>query len=128
MYNQGLKTGFQTSPFSLIPVHLSLSNYLEITGGVEQKVGGLQVTVQDVGRVDVLQPSQDLVEEVADVVVAQVLSLKEFVQVGLHEILDNVSAQFQVKELLILHLGNLFYNFHIVMQNNISRFQRWAIN
>lgn len=57
MYNQGLKTGFQISPFSLIPVHLSLSNYLEITGGVEQKVGGLQVTVQDVGRVDVLQPS-----------------------------------------------------------------------
>lgn len=38
-------------------VSFRLRHYLEITGGVEQEVGGLQVAVQDVGRVDVLEPS-----------------------------------------------------------------------
>lgn len=73
--------------------------HLEIAGGVEQQVGGLQVAVQDVGGVDVLEPSEDLVEEVADVVVAQVLSLQELVEVRLHEILDDVSAQRPAEEL-----------------------------
>lgn len=71
---------------------------LEIAGGVEEEVGGLQVAVQHVGRVDVLEPSEDLVEEVADVVVAQVLGLQELVEVCLHEILDDVSAPAQVKD------------------------------
>lgn len=100
-----------------------MERHLEITGGVEQEVGGLQVAVQDVGRVDVLEASKDLVEEVADVVVAQVLSLEQLVQVCLHQVLDYVSAQLQVKEPQpqhggkcnnvnkILHTSFLIYSF-----------------
>ena len=39
---------------------------------------------------DVLQTSQDLVEEVANVVIAESLSLEKFVEVRLHETLDDV--------------------------------------
>lgn len=35
--------------------------------------------MQHIGRVDVLQTSQDLVEEVADVVIAKVLCLQQLV-------------------------------------------------
>lgn len=48
--------------------------------------------MEDVGRVDVFESSQDLVQKVADMVVAQVLSLQELVQVCLHEILHDISA------------------------------------
>ena len=34
---------------------------LEVTGGVEQEVGGLEVPVQHVGRVDVLEAPGELV-------------------------------------------------------------------
>lgn len=55
-------TGFYTltqstsdnKPLKISPL---LRHYLQITGGVEQKIGRLQVAVQDVGRVDVLEPS-----------------------------------------------------------------------
>ena len=40
--------------------------------------------MQHVSRVDVFEPSQDLVEEVADMVVAQMLGLQQLVQVRLH--------------------------------------------
>ena len=49
---------------------------LQVAGGVEQKVAGLEVAMQYVGRVYVLESAQDLVEEVADVVVAQLLCLQ----------------------------------------------------
>ena len=65
---------------------------LEVTGGVDEQVGGLQVAVQHVGRVDVLQAAQDLVEEVADVVVAQLLGLQQLVQVRLHQSLHDVAG------------------------------------
>lgn len=65
---------------------------LEVTGGVDEQVGGLQVAVQHVGRVDVLQASQDLVEEVADVVVAQLLGLQQLVEVRLHQSLHDVAG------------------------------------
>ena len=48
--------------------------------------------MKNVGRMDVLESSQDLVQEVADVIVAQVLGLQEFVEVCLHQILDNVAS------------------------------------
>lgn len=70
---------------------MGVGSYLEIAGGVEQEVRGLEVTVQHVGRVDVLETSQDLVEEVADVVVAQVLGLQQLVQVRLHQVLHDVT-------------------------------------
>ncbi|TNN83419.1 hypothetical protein EYF80_006400 [Liparis tanakae] len=54
---------------------------LVVKRGVDEQVGGLEVTVQHVGRVDVLEASQDLVEEIADVVVAQPLGLQQLVQV-----------------------------------------------
>jgi len=46
---------------------------LEIAGRVQQQVRGLEVAMQDVGGVDVLQAAEDLIQEVADVVVAQAL-------------------------------------------------------
>ena len=49
---------------------------LQIASRVQQQVRGLEVTVQDVGGVDVLQAAEDLVQEVADVVVAQTLKNK----------------------------------------------------
>lgn len=65
---------------------------LEVTSGVDEQVWGLQVAVQHVGWVDVLQASQDLVEEVADVVVAQLLGLQQLVQVRLHQSLHDVAG------------------------------------
>ena len=45
----------------------------------------------------VLETTQDLVEKVADMVIAQPLSLEELVQVGLHEALDDVDILHGVK-------------------------------
>lgn len=72
-------------------MHARVCVDLEVTGGVDEQVGGLQVAVQHVGRVDVLQASQDLVEEVADVVVAQPLGLQQLVEVRLHQSLHDVA-------------------------------------
>lgn len=49
--------------------------------------------MQHVGRVDVLEASQDLVEEVANMVVAQPLALQQLVQVRLHQCLHNVAER-----------------------------------
>lgn len=65
---------------------------LEVTGGVDEQIGGLQVSVKDVGRVNVLQPTQDLVQKVADMIVAELLGLQQLVQVCLHQVLHNVAA------------------------------------
>ena len=46
--------------------------------------------MQHIGRVDVLEASQDLVEEVANVVSSQALGLEQLVQVCLHQCLYNV--------------------------------------
>lgn len=42
---------------------------------------------------DVLQASEDLVEEVAHMVIAQVLCLEQLVQVCLHQSLDDVPGE-----------------------------------
>ncbi len=47
--------------------------------------------MENVGRMDVLESTEDLVEEVADVVVAEVLRLQQFVEIGLHQCLDDVA-------------------------------------
>ena len=49
--------------------------------------------MQYVGRVDVFEAPQDLVEEVAHVVIAQLLCLQQFVHVCLHQALHYVSEQ-----------------------------------
>lgn len=48
--------------------------------------------MQHVGRVDVLEAPQDLVQEVADVVVAQPLGLEQLVKVRLHQGLHDVAG------------------------------------
>ena len=65
---------------------------LEVAGSVEQEVAGLEVPVQDVGRVDVLETPQYLVEEVTDVIIAQSLGLQQLVEICLHQTLDNVDV------------------------------------
>ena len=64
---------------------------LEITGGVQQQVTGLQISVEHVGGVDVLEASQYLVEKIADVIIAQPLGLQQLVEVRLHQALDDVN-------------------------------------
>uniref|UniRef100_A0A0K8RI04 Putative mitogen-activated protein kinase n=1 Tax=Ixodes ricinus TaxID=34613 RepID=A0A0K8RI04_IXORI len=63
---------------------------LEVTSGVEEQVARLEIPVQNIGRMNVFEAPQDLVEEVADVVVAQLLRLEQLVQVSLHQALHNV--------------------------------------
>lgn len=46
------------------------TTHLQITGGVQEQVRRFQVAMEHVRRVDVLETSKNLVEEVADVVVA----------------------------------------------------------
>ena len=69
---------------------------LEITGGVQQQVARLQISVENIGGVDVLETTEDLVEEVADVVVTQPLRLQQLVEVSLHQTLDDVDVSQQV--------------------------------
>ena len=65
---------------------------LQLAVGVQQNVARLQVAVEDIRRVDVLEAAQYLVEEVADVVVAELLSVEQLRQVGLHQRLDDVDV------------------------------------
>ena len=65
---------------------------LEVAGGVQQQVAGLQISVEDVGGVDVLEAAQYLIEKIADVVIAQPLGLEQLVEIRLHETLDDVDV------------------------------------
>lgn len=49
---------------------IAFSIHLQIACRVQQQIAGLQVAMQHIGRMDVLQAAQNLVQEVADVVVA----------------------------------------------------------
>ena len=64
---------------------------LEVTGSVQQQVAWLQIAMQYVSRVYVLEAAQYLVEEVADVVVTELLCLEQLIHVCLHQTLHNVS-------------------------------------
>ena len=70
--------------------------YLEVAGGVEEKVARFQVSVYHVGGMDVLEASQDLVQEVADVLVGEGLVLQELVHVSLHQSLHDVHVLKQI--------------------------------
>ena len=63
---------------------------LEIASRVQQQVTGLQVTVEDIGRVNVLEAPENLVEKVANMVITESLGLEQLVEVCLHQALDNV--------------------------------------
>ena len=58
---------------------------LEVTGGVEQEVAGLQVPVEDIGRVNVLEAPHDLVDDKLHLVVCQLLDLDDVIQVQVHQ-------------------------------------------
>ena len=63
---------------------------LEVACCVQQQVAGLQVTVENIGRVDVLESPENLIKKVADVVITESLGLEQLVEVSLHQALDNV--------------------------------------
>ena len=48
--------------------------------------------MQYIGRVNVLESAQNLVEEVTHMVIAQLLRLQQLVHVRLHQTLDNVAG------------------------------------
>ncbi|KAI6751336.1 hypothetical protein HG531_006032 [Fusarium graminearum] len=66
---------------------------LEITVGVEEEVGGLQVSVQHVGRVHRLEGSEGLVDEVLAVVVGKILCADDTVHIRLHQLLQCLLAR-----------------------------------
>ena len=66
--------------------------HLQITGGVQEDVAGLEVPVQDISRVDVLEPTQDLVHKIPNMVSAEPLCLEQLVQISLHQSLHHVSV------------------------------------
>jgi hypothetical protein len=60
---------------------------LEVAVGAEQQVAGLEVAVDHAGGVDVLEPAQDLVQEVLAVLLRQLLpGADDLVEVRLHEL------------------------------------------
>ena len=60
---------------------------LELAVGVDQQVAGLEVAVQHIGRVDVLQAAQDLVDEGLEVGVGEGLAgADDGGQIALHEL------------------------------------------
>ena len=64
---------------------------LEHAVGVDQEISRLDIAVDDLGRMQVLDAPQNLVEEYFDVVLRQVLrGYDDLVQVGLHELRDHV--------------------------------------
>lgn len=60
---------------------------LEFTVGVDQQVTGFQITVQNIGGVDVLQTTKDLVDERLEMRIGQRLSrTNDSRQVTLHQL------------------------------------------
>lgn len=63
---------------------------LEVAVGVEEKVGRFEVTVDDVSGVDVLQTTENLVNEVLDVFIGEsVVGVDDFVEISVHVIKNN---------------------------------------
>lgn len=72
---------------------------------IDQNVAGLQVSVYDIGWVDVFQSTQYLIQEVANVFFTQLLlRVDDAMQITLHEIKDNIDVlcmkQINIKALL----------------------------
>ena len=66
---------------------------LELAVGVDEQVAGLEIAVEDVGRVDVLQTAQDLVDEGLEVCVGERLAgADDGSQIALHKLWAMVST------------------------------------
>lgn len=63
---------------------------LEVAVGVQEKITGLEVAMEHIGRMHGFQSPEGLVDEVLHVVVGEFLSADHSMQVGLHEFLDEV--------------------------------------
>lgn len=69
-----------------------MQSYLQLTVGINEQVSGLQVTVQHVGRVDVLESTQNLIQKVLEVGVGErLLRADNLVHVSLHEFLHHIN-------------------------------------
>lgn len=67
---------------------------LELAVGVDEQVAGLQVTVENISRVDVFEAAADLINKVLEVSVGQgLLRSNNLVKVGLHQLLDQVAKR-----------------------------------
>jgi hypothetical protein len=63
----------------------------QIAVSVQEEVGWLQISVEDVCRVHRFQGAESLIDEVLAVVVGEVLSSDDSVHISLHELLYKVS-------------------------------------
>lgn len=70
-----------------------LECHLQVTCGVDEKIAGLQIPMKHIGRVNVFQPSKNLIEKVADMVVAELLGLQKLIEIRLHQILNYISEK-----------------------------------
>lgn len=68
---------------------LQIFTDLQVASGVEKEIAWLEITMNDIGGVNVFQSSQNLIQEVANMIIAKMLSLQEFVQIRFHQILNN---------------------------------------
>ena len=72
------------------PCHSKIPN-LQLTVAIDEQVTWLQVPVEDIGRVDILQPSHDLVEEELDMFIAERLNrMDDVVKVTLHKVQNHI--------------------------------------
>ena len=67
---------------------------LEVTVGIQQQVGWLEVPMYNIGGVQGLESAQGLVDEVLGVIIRQVLCSDHAVHIGLHELLDYCTTVF----------------------------------
>ena len=73
---------------------------LELAVGIDEQVTGLQISVQDVGRVDILETAQDLVDEGLEVGVGEGLAGSDNgSQIAFHELCQMVSTECHRAEL-----------------------------
>lgn len=65
-------------------------SYLKVAVGVQEKVGWLEIAVENIRRVHALEGTKCLVDKVLAMVVAEVLGPDDSVHVCLHQLLDQV--------------------------------------
>lgn len=72
--------------------------------------------MQNIGRVNILQATQYLVEKVANMFVAQTLCLEQFVQIGFHQALNDIHVLHLVDA---IHPWNIFYVYNLLREISI---------